>query len=88
MRFLFLLALAGLIAYAAGPAVAGETKYTNAKGQYVGKQDAAGRFINAKGQVKGKEDPTGRLFDDKGRYHGEKTRDTAQQKTKAKTLSD
>lgn len=67
-----------------GQSPAGETKYTNVKGQYVGRQDTAGRFLNARGQVKGKEDQVGRLFDEKGRYHGEKARDTAPQKSKEK----
>lgn len=84
MRASMILTAVALGMLLAGMAMAGETKYTNAKGQYVGKQDTAGRFLNAKGQVKGKEDQAGRLFDEKGRYHGEKARDTAPQKSKAK----
>lgn len=61
----------------AGSALAGqETTYTNAKGKYVGKQDAAGRFVDAKGNVRGREDEKGRLYDKKGRFRGQETRDT------------
>ncbi|MHC1791803.1 hypothetical protein [Solidesulfovibrio sp.] len=70
MRFPFLFVLAGLVICLAAPALAGDTKYINAKGQYLGKQDAAGRFIDAKGKVRGREDGKGRLYDEKGRLSG------------------
>ena len=59
-----------LVALWSGPVLAGETRYTNAKGQYVGKKDDAGRIIDAKGQVRGKEDEKGMMYDDKWRYQG------------------
>jgi len=66
-----------VLAIAAGTALAGDTQYYNAKGQYVGKKDAAGRYGNAKGQIRARKDEQGRVYDDKGRYRGKEDRDTA-----------
>lgn len=71
MRFPVWLIAAALVAAFSSPVLAGETTYTNAKGQYVGKKDAAGRVTNAKGQVRVKEDEKGRVYDRKGRYKGQ-----------------
>jgi len=62
-----------LVALLSAWAVAGETKYYDAKGRYVGKKDAAGKVYDRRMQFRGQKDAQGRVYTPQWQYRGQET---------------